>query len=165
MIFRGLVDARLAKLGIELPKPAPAWANYDPYVVSGHLVYVSGQLSQLGTVKYVGKLGAELSIEDGYKAARICGLNLLSQLKAACGGDLDRVARCLELGGFVNSAPDFYDQPKVLNGASDLLVEVLGSAGRHTRFAVGAAALPLNFAVEVKGVFELSPPPETSVGP
>jgi enamine deaminase RidA (YjgF/YER057c/UK114 family) len=152
----GLVDARLASLGIRLPEPTPAWANYVAYVASGYLVYVSGQLSQLATEKYVGKLGTDLSIEEGYKAARICAINLLSQLKAAC-GDLDRVARCLEVGGFVASAPDFYDQPKVLNGASDLLVEALGPAGRHTRFAVGVAALPFNFAVEVKAVFELAP--------
>jgi enamine deaminase RidA (YjgF/YER057c/UK114 family) len=151
-----LVEGRLAKLGIRLPEPTPAWANYVSYVASGHLVHVSGQLSQLGTEKYVGKLGAELSIEQGYKAARICAINLLSHLKAAC-GDLDRVARCIEVGGFVASAPDFYDHPKVLNGASDLLVEALGPAGRHTRFAVGVAALPFNFAVEVKALFELAP--------
>ena len=150
------IDARLEELGIALPKPQPAWANYVSYIASGNLVYVSGQLSQLGNEKYVGKLGADLSVDDGYKAARICAINLLSHLKVACGGNLDRVVRCLELGGFVNSAPDFYDHPKVLNGASDLLFEVLGEKGRHTRFAVGVAALPFNFAVEVKAVFEVS---------
>ena len=98
----------------------------------------------------------DLSIEDGYRAARICAINLLSHLKVACGGDLDRVVRCVEVGGFVNSASQFYDQPKVLNGASDLFYEVLGESGRHTRFAVGVAAIPFNFAVEVKAVFEVS---------
>jgi enamine deaminase RidA (YjgF/YER057c/UK114 family) len=152
----GKVDARLAKLGIELPEPTPAWANYLSHVTSGNLVFVSGQLSQLGAEKYQGKLGAELSIEDGYRAARICAINLLSHLRAACSGDLDRVLRCIEVGGFVNSAPHFYDHPKVLNGASDLLFEVFGETGRHTRFAVGVAAIPFNFAVEVKAVFEVS---------
>lgn len=153
----GNVDSRLAELGIVLPEPQKAWANYVSYIVSGNLVVVSGQLSQLGNERYVGKLGKELSIEQGYRAARICAINLLSHLKVACGGELDRVTRCIEVGGFVNSASDFHDHPKVLNGASDLLVEVLGDAGRHTRFAVGAAALPLNFAVEVKAIFEISP--------
>jgi enamine deaminase RidA (YjgF/YER057c/UK114 family) len=152
----GKVDARLAKLGISLPEPAPAWANYLSCVASGNLVFVSGQLSQLGQEKYLGKLGTDLSVEDGYRAARICAINLLSHLRVACGGDLDRVTRCIEVGGFVNSAAHFYDQPKVLNGASDLLFEVFGDAGRHTRFAVGVAAIPFNFAVEVKAVFELS---------
>jgi enamine deaminase RidA (YjgF/YER057c/UK114 family) len=158
----GLAAGRLRQLGIQLPEPAPARGNYDAYVVSGNLVYVSGQLSQLAGTRYVGKLGAELSLEDGYKAARACAINVLAQLNAACGGDLSRVARCVELGGFVNSAPHFHDQPKVLDGASDLLAEVLGPAGRHTRYAVGAAALPSNFAVEVKAVFELLPYEATS---
>lgn len=152
----GRVDARLAELGIKLPDPTPAWANYVSYVASGNLVFVSGQLSQLGAEKYQGKLGAELSVEDGYRAARICAINLLSHLKVACGGDLDRVVRCIEVGGFVNSAPQFYDQPKVLNGASDLLFQVFGESGRHSRFAVGVAAIPFNFAVEVKAIFQLS---------
>ena len=152
----GRVDARLAQLGIKLPEPTPAWANYLSCVTTGNLVFVSGQLSQLGGEKYQGKLGTELTVEDGYRAARICAINLLSHLKVACGGDLDRVVRCVEVGGFVNSAPQFYDQPKVLNGASDLLFEVFGDAGRHTRFAVGVAAIPFNFAVEVKAVFEVT---------
>ena len=152
----GRVDSRLAQLGIKLPEPTPAWANYLSYVETGNLVFVSGQLSQLGGEKYQGKLGMDLSIEDGYRAARICAINLLSHLKVACGGDLDRVVRCVEVGGFVKSASQFYDQPKVLNGASDLFYEVLGESGRHTRFAVGVAAIPFNFAVEVKAVFEVS---------
>ena len=153
----GRVDARLMQLGITLPEPVPAWANYLSYVTTGNLVFVSGQLSQLGSEKYQGQLGGELSVEDGYRAARLCAINLLSQLKVACGGDLDRVVRCVEVGGFVNSASHFYDHPKVLNGASDLLFEVFGDGtGRHTRFAVGVAAIPFNFAVEVKAVFEVT---------
>lgn len=152
----GRVDSRLAQLGIELPEPTAAWANYLSHIATGNLVFVSGQLSQLGGEKYQGKLGTDLRIEDGYKAARICAINLLSHLKVACGGDLDRVVRCVEVGGFVNSASHFYDQPKVLNGASDLFYEVFGESGRHTRFAVGVAAIPFNFAVEVKAVFEVS---------
>jgi len=152
----GNVDTRLAQLGIDLPEPTPAWANYLSHVATGNLVFVSGQLSQLGGEKYQGKLGTDLSIEDGYRAARICAINLLSHLRVACGGDLDRVVRCVEVGGFVNSDSQFYDHPKVLNGASDLFFEVFGAAGRHTRFAVGVAAIPFNFAVEVKAVFEVS---------
>ena len=152
----GRVNGRLTQLGIKLPEPAPAWANYLSYVCTGNLIFVSGQLSQLGNEKYQGKLGAGLSVKEGYRAARVCAINILSQLKFACGGDLDRVVRCVEVGGFVNSAEQFYDHPKVLNGASDLLFEVFGDAGRHTRFAVGVAALPFNFAVEVKAVFEVT---------
>ncbi len=122
--------------------------------MTGKQVYVSGQLPQLGHESYKGKLGIDLSIEDGQRAARISAINLLPHLKEACGGDLDRVTRCIEIGGFVNSAPDFTDHPSVLNGASELLVEVFGEAGRHTRFAVGVATLPFNFSVEVKGIFE-----------
>lgn len=152
----GKVDTRLAQLGIELPEPTAAWANYLSYVTTGNLVFVSGQLSQLGEEKYHGRLGTDLSVEDGYRAARICAINLLSHLRVACGGDFDRVVRCVEVGGFVNSASRFYDHPQVLNGASDLFFEIFGDAGRHTRFAVGVAALPFNFAVEVKAVFEVS---------
>jgi len=152
----GKVDSRLVELGIELPEPQKAWANYVSYVIAGDVVVVSGQLSQLGSERYVGKLGREFSIEQGYRAARACAINLLSHLIVACQGDLDRVRRCLEVGGFVKSERDFYDHPMVLNCASDLLVQVLGDAGRHTRFAVGVAALPFNFAVEVKAMFELA---------
>lgn len=152
----GGVDARLEELGVKLPEPVPAWANYVPYVITGNLVFVSGQLSQLGGETYKGKLGEELSVEDGYRAARICTINLLSHLKVACAENLDRVVRCVEVGGFVNSVPQFYDHPKVLNGASDLLFQVFGDAGRHTRFAVGVSAIPFNFAVEVKAIFEVT---------
>lgn len=150
------VEARLRKLGIVLPAATPPWANYVSYVLSGQQVYVSGQLPQLGEETYKGKLGVELGVEEGQRAARICAINLLPHLREACGGNLDRVTRCLEIGGFVNSAPDFTDQPLVLNGASELLVQVFGEIGRHTRFAVGVSALPFNFAVEAKGVFEIS---------
>ena len=147
----GTIERRLAELGIVLPEPSRPRASYLSYVVTGNLVYVSGQLSDRK-----GKVGSDLSVDEGYQAARHCAINLLPHLKSACNGDLDRVVRCVEIGGFVNSAPNFYDHPKVLNGASDLLFEVFGEAGRHTRFAVGVAAIPFNHAVEVKGVFEVS---------
>lgn len=152
----GKIDARIAKLGIELPQPVSPVANYVPYVVTGNLVFVAGHIPMWeGKVKYVGKVGKDLTLEEGYQAARVCGLNLLAQLRAACGGDLDRVKRGVKVCGFVNCAPEFRDQPKVVNGASDVIVEVLGDAGRHARFAVGAPALPLGAAVEVDAVFEI----------
>jgi len=150
------VDARLRELGIELPEaPAPA-ANYVPWVRAGALVFVSGQIPMVdGKPGFVGKLGEDMSVEEGQAAARTCALALLAQVKVACDGDLDRVVRCLKLGGFVNCAPDFTDHPKVINGASNLMVDVLGDAGRHARFAVGAASLPFGVAVEVDGIFEV----------
>ena len=152
----GRIEARLAELGITLPAATAPVANYVPWAISGKLVFVSGQVGmQDGKPRYLGRLGDGMSVEDGYAAARLCGLNLLTQLKAACGGDLDRVKRVVRLGGFVNCAPGFTDQPKVVNGASDLMVEVFGEAGRHARAAVGAPSLPLGVAVEVEGVFEI----------
>ncbi len=152
----GKIDARLKQLGIELPDTSPPAANYVPYVISGNLIFVSGQITMWnGELKYVGTVGDDISLDDGYRAARICGLNLLAQARAALGGDLDRIRQVVKLGGFVNSTPDFTDQPKVVNGASDLMVEVLGDAGRPARFAVGAPSLPLGIAVEVDGVFEV----------
>jgi enamine deaminase RidA (YjgF/YER057c/UK114 family) len=152
----GKVDARLAELGVTLPEtPMPA-ANYVPYVQSGNLVFISGQISRAGGEDYTGKVGQDISQEEGEKAARTCALALLAQLKSACGGDLDRVVRCVKLGGFVNCNPDFTAQPAVINGASNLMVDVLGDAGRHARFAVGAPALPMNVAVEIDGVFEIN---------
>ena len=150
------IESRLAKLGITLPQaPSPA-ANYVPYVVSGPLVFLSGQVPMAdGKPSFVGKVGADFSVDEGYQAARLCAVNLLAQLRNACDGDLDRVERVVKLSGFVNCAPDFTAQPQVVNGASDLMVEVFGDAGRHARFAVGAPALPLGVAVEVDGVFEL----------
>ena len=152
----GEVDARLAELGIEVPEAAAPVANYVGYVQSGNLVFVSGQVPLVdGAFKFQGKVGAEFSVEEGQEAARICAINIIAQLKAACGGDLDRVQRIVKLGDFVNSTPEFTDQPKVINGASDLMVAVFGDAGRHSRAAVSAGALPLGVAVEVDAVAEI----------
>ncbi len=152
----GEIEARIKALDITLPDaPAPA-ANYVPYVRTGNQVYVSGQVPWVGGERnFVGKVGDDFSVEEGQAAARVVVLNIIAQVKAACGGDLDRVVRCVKLGGFVNSAPDFHNHPQVINGASDLMVEVFGDAGRHARFAVGAPALPFNVAVEIDAVFEV----------
>lgn len=153
----GRIDARLAELGIELPVASTPVANYVPYVQTGKLVFISGQVPLVdGQAQYVGKVGGDFSVEDGAKCARLCAINVLAQLRAACGGDLDLVARCVKLGGFVNCGPDFIQQPQVVNGASDLIVQVFGDAGKHARFAVGAPSLPLGVAVEVDAIFELS---------
>lgn len=149
------IEATLAEKGITLPDaPAPA-ANYVPFVKSGNLIFVSGQISadENGLIK--GKLGDGMSVEDGAAAARRCGLSLISQLKAAI-GDLDGVKRVVKLTGFVNSTSDFTDQPKVINGCSDLMVEVFGDAGRHARAAVSAPSLPLGVAVEIEAIFEVA---------
>ena len=152
----GRIDARLAELGIELPAAGAAVANYVPYVVSGNLVYVSGQITAWnGEIRYQGQLGNEISLDEGYQAARLCALNLIAQLKKACDGDLDKVARVVKLGGFVSCTQEFADHPKVINGASDLMVEVFENVGRHARFAVGAPSLPLGISVEIDGVFEI----------
>lgn len=153
----GKIDARLKELGIEIPDAAIPVANYLGNVASGNLCFISGQVTlDGGDLKYLGKLGAEISVEDGYQAARLCAINVIAQLKAACGGDLDRVKRVLKLTGFVNSTPDFKDQPKVINGASDLMVEVFGEAGKHARAAVSAGSLPLGVAVEVEAIAEIA---------
>jgi enamine deaminase RidA (YjgF/YER057c/UK114 family) len=151
------IETRLHELGITLPKPAAPAANYVPYVVSGSLVFVAGQIPVLdGELKYKGRLGDGMSIDDGYQAARLCGLNIIAQAGAACDGDLDRIKRIIKVSGFVSCAADFYDHPKVVNGASDLMVEVFGQpAGQHARFAVGAPSLPLGVAVEVDAVIEI----------
>ena len=150
------IEQRLNELGLTLPDaPAPA-ANYVPFVQSGALVFVSGQISSGPDGLICGKLGADLSLDDGVAAARACALALIAQLRAACGGDLTRLRRVVKLTGFVNCTPDFTDQPKVVNGASDLMVAVFGEAGRHARAAVGAPSLPLGVAVEIEGVFEIS---------
>jgi enamine deaminase RidA (YjgF/YER057c/UK114 family) len=149
-------DSRLAELGITLTEaPAPA-ANYVPFVISGNLVFISGQVSRDETGFITGQLGGGLDVAAGRAAARTCALALISQLKAACGGDLDRLVRVVKLNGFVNAAPDFKDHPAVVNGASDLMVEVFGDRGRHARAAVGSVSLPLGVAVEVEGVFEIA---------
>ena len=153
----GRIDARLSELGIELPEASAPVANYIPFVASGGLVFVAGQIaSWKGDLQYVGKLDTDFSVDEGYQAARICGINLLTQFRAACDGDLDRVKRLVKLGVFVNSVPDFTRHPQVANGASDLMVEVFGDVGRHARTAVGVPALPLGIAVEADAVFEMS---------
>lgn len=150
------IEQRLAELGITLPAPGAPGGNYVPYVIVGNLVFMAGQVArEAGRMKFTGKVGTQLSVEAGAQAARLCAVNLLAQLKAACGGDLDRVERCVRVGGFVNSPPDFLEHPKVINGASDLLVEVFGERGQHARTAVGVAALPMDSAVEVEAVFQL----------
>lgn len=153
----GRIETKLREAGIELPKPAVPAANYIPFVTAGNLVFIAGQITfKDGKVAHVGKVGREISVEEAKEAARLCGLNLLAQLKEACAGDLDRVRRCVKLGVFVNCTDGFDRQPEVANGASDLMVEVFGENGRHARFAVGAGALPRNVAVEVDGVFEIA---------
>ena len=150
------IEHRLSELGLSLPDaPAPA-ANYVPFVQSGALVFISGQISAGPDGPITGKLGAGLEVEQGVAAARACGLALMAQLRAACGGDLTRLKRVVKLTGFVNCTPDFTDQPKVVNGCSDLMVAVFGEAGRHARAAVGAPSLPLGVAVEIEGVFEIT---------
>ncbi len=150
------IKSRLAELGLTLASPPAPVANYAPFVQSGSLVFISGQLSMTPDGLITGRLGDGLDLERGVAAARACGVNLLGQLKAACAGDLDRVRRVVKLGGFVNCTPDFVEHPKVVNGASDLMVDVFGDAGRHARAAVGAPSLPLGAAVEVDGVFEVA---------
>lgn len=151
------IETRLIELGITLPDLVAPVANYVPWVVSGNLVFISGQITMdNGELVFLGKLGDSLSTEEGAKAANLCGRNLLGQLKAACGGDLNRVKRVVKLGGFVNCTPDFTDQPKVINGASDLMVDVFGDAGRHARSAVGVPSLPLGVSVEIDGIFEVN---------
>ena len=149
------ITARLAELGVTLPDaPAPA-ANYVPFVKVGNIVYVSGQISAGPDGLIAGKLGENMSVEDGAAAARTCAISLLAQVRAACDGDIERLVKVIKLGGFVNSTPDFTDQPKVINGASDFLVDALGDAGRHARAAVSAPSLPLGVAVEIDGIFEV----------
>lgn len=151
------IEAKLSELGLSLPNaPAPA-ANYIPFVTVGKLVFVSGQISIAADGSLItGKVGADLDVAAGAKAAERCALGLLAQARAAAGGDLAGIKRVVKLTGFVNSTPDFADQPKVINGASDLLVAVMGDAGRHSRSAVSAGALPLGVAVEIEGIFELA---------
>ncbi|MBI1251045.1 MAG: RidA family protein [Alphaproteobacteria bacterium] len=152
----GRIDDRLAQLGVTLPTPPAPVAAYVPFVQAGKLVHISGQVSVDASGGIKGKLGAGVTLGQGQAAARLCGLNLLAQMKAACGGDLDRVARIVKLGGFVNVAPDFDPIPQVINGCSELMVDVFGDLGRHARSAVGVANLPLGFAVEVDAVIEVT---------
>ena len=150
------VEARLAELGLTLPDaPAPA-ANYVPYVVAGDMVYISGQVSIDTNGLMTGKVGSDVTTEQAIVAARHCALALIAQLRVACSGDLSKLARVVKLTGFVNATPDFTDHPKVINGASDLMVDVFGDKGRHARAAVGAGSLPFNVQVEIEGVFQIA---------
>ncbi|MEP2640161.1 RidA family protein [Roseobacter sp.] len=149
------IASRLTDMGVTLPDaPAPA-ANYVPFVRMGSTLYVSGQISAGPDGLVIGKLGADMDVDAGAAAAKLCAIGLLAQVKAACGGDIDGLARVVKLTGFVNSTADFTDQPKVINGASDFLVDALGDVGAHARSAVSAASLPLGVAVEIEGIFEL----------
>lgn len=148
---------KLQALGLELPQAAAPAANYVPYVISGNQLFVAGQIPFLnGQSMHLGRLGDDLAVEDGVKAAQACALNLLAQANAAVGGEWSQVSRLVKLGAFVNCTPDFTDHPKVVNGASDLMVEVMGDNGKHARFAVGAPSLPLGVAVEIDAIFELA---------
>ena len=151
----GQFEAKLAQLGVTLPvAPAPA-ANYVPFVTVGDIVYVSGQISKDANGLVTGKVGQSMTTEEGAKAAKLCAISLLSQVKAACGGDLDRLVKVIKLTGFVNSTNSYTEQPQVINGASDFMVDALGDTGRHARAAVSAAALPLGVAVEIEGIFQI----------
>ena len=153
----GRIDARLAELGLALPEPPKPAASYTPFVQVGNVVYVSGQVPLEGGELIKGKLGADMDVAGGARAARVCGINLIAQVKAACGGDLDRVRRVVKLTGFVNGTGEFGEQPAVINGCSDLMVEVFGpEVGSHARSAVGMGSLPFGVAVEVEGIFEIA---------
>ena len=151
------IEDRLAALGITLPAPNAPVANYVPFVLEGGLLHISGQVSNDASGGIKGVVGEEVDADTAKQAARLCGINLIAQMKAACGGDLARVARIVKLGGFVQAGPTFFEIPQVVNGASDLMVEAFGDAGRHARSAVGVYRLPLNFAVEVDAVVALKP--------
>jgi enamine deaminase RidA (YjgF/YER057c/UK114 family) len=153
----GKIETRLTELGITLPKAAAPVANYVPYVITGSLVFISGQgpMGPSGP-EFKGKVGRDLDVEEGKKAARLTALNVVAQLKEAVGGDLDRVKRCVKLLGFVNSTAEFIQQPAVINGASDLMVEIFDDAGRHARSAVSAPSLPVDIAVEIEAIFEIA---------
>ena len=150
------IDQRLKELNIELDDASVPAGSYVPYVITNNLVFISGQLPFIdGKLTIKGKVGDNVSLDDAVKMSEACAKALLSQLKAACNGNLDKVNKVVKLGGFVASAPNFTDQPKVINGASDLIVNIFGDKGKHSRFAVGVAALPLNVPVEIDGIFEI----------
>lgn len=150
------IEARLQQMDLALPKAAPPAANYVPYTISGNTLYIAGQIPFLnGERAHMGRLGENMGIEAGQKAARACALNILAQVLAAVDGDESRIVRCLKLGGFVNCVPEFDQMPAVINGASDLIAEVLGERGKHARFAVGAPNLPFGVAVEIDAIFEI----------
>jgi enamine deaminase RidA (YjgF/YER057c/UK114 family) len=151
-----IIEARLKELGITLPKPPKPVASYVPFTISGNQVFISGQVPFAdGALKYVGKLGADFSVEMGQAAAQLCAINILAVLQDACGGDLDKVVRCLKINVFVNATPDYDKHPEVANGASDLIAAVFGEAGKHARAAVGMGSLPRGVAVEVDALFEI----------
>jgi enamine deaminase RidA (YjgF/YER057c/UK114 family) len=153
----GIIEARLQELKIELPAPVAAVGKYLPHVVSGRLIFLSGQTPiESGVRTFIGKVGQEISVAEGQRAAAVCAINLLARLKMACGGDLDRVVRCVKVVGFVNATPDFGEHPSVINGASDLFIKVFGEKGRHARSAVGMGSLPFGAAVEVEAIFEVN---------
>lgn len=149
------IHARLKEMGIVLPQAAAPAANYVPFTFSGNTLYIAGQLPSKDGQMMKGCLGRDVAVEQGYEAARLCAVNILAQANAALSGDLGRITRCLRLGGFVASSPEFFDHPKVVNGASDLIVAALGDAGKHARAAVGVAALPFGVMVEVDAIFEV----------
>lgn len=152
------IETRLQQIDLALPQVAPPAANYVPYVISGNTLYIAGQIPFLnGERGHIGRLGENMGIEDGQKAARACALNILAQVLAAVNGDEKRIIRCLKLGGFVNCVQEFDQMPAVINGASDLVAHVLGERGKHARFAVGAASLPFGVAVEIDAIFEIKP--------
>jgi len=152
------IEERLEGMGLSLPTAAKPAANYVPYIKSNNQIFVAGQIPAWeGELRFTGRVGDDVTLEEGQEAARLCALNILSQLKAACDGDLERIARVVKLGVFVACTPEFTDQPKVANGASDLFVELMGEIGRHARFAVGAPSLPLGVPVEIDAVVELMP--------
>jgi enamine deaminase RidA (YjgF/YER057c/UK114 family) len=151
-----VIDARLKELGVTLPTPPAPVASYVPYRISGNQVFISGQVPIAdGALKYVGKLGMDIPMDAGQAAAQLCAINVLSVLKVACGGDLERVVQCLKVNVFVNAAPEYTQQPEVANGASDLFAAVFGDAGKHARAAVGVGSLPRGVAVEVDAIFEI----------
>jgi|TARA_A100001037_G_C15032633_1_gene581731 enamine deaminase RidA (YjgF/YER057c/UK114 family) len=154
--LENVIDDRLNKLNISLPEANTPLANYVPYVITGNHLYISGQIPMLdGKPSFIGTLGRDISTDDGNKAARLCGLSIIAIAKEALGGNLDLIVRCVKLVGYVASLVDYQDQPKVINGASDLMVEVFGEEGRHARAAVGVSSLPLNVSVEVEAIFEI----------
>lgn len=153
----GEIDKRLAELGVTVPEPAAPVANYVGWVKTGNLVFTAGQVPlKDGKFLYQGKVGKDVTVEDAAEAAKLCAINIIAQVKVACGGDLDRVKRIVKLVGFVNGVPEFADQPKVINGASDFMVAVFGEKGKHARSAVGAGSLPLNLSVEIEAVVEVA---------
>ncbi len=154
----GRVEKRLKELGIELPTASSSLGNYVPYVKTGNLVWSVQAPLVNGKAVYTGRVGAEVTIENAQKCARLVAINILGQLRHACDGDLDRVRRCIRVGGFINVAPGFTGHSQVMNGASDLIVAVLGEAGKHTRFALGLASLPIDMTVNIEAIFEIAPP-------